>query len=568
MEMLPGLEVGTDVPDGVADPDLTDSLRAALRTGEPLDFLAVASGLMAVLDPRTTDQFGEIGRGDHPDLGELVDSFIGVARPETTAALTVFRALVPDQLLTTRITRELARRRHRLPRWLTALAEAHAEPEVWRLSHVLGDGDDYLVGATLPSGDRLAALVYVDHNDGTLVSDAVVAPESVAELFDEITAQITDGQSLTRVDPATARAILEEAIDLSARTVPPPESDSWPVVRPLVEWLLRLLPDGGSVPLRREWSEEEFAALTEDFFASRFGSGLDDRDRRGLLASVLLFGTDTGPGDPLRWSEVNVAILLLEWFPRKIVAASSYLSLLPDLLRGFIRYAHHRQGIQPELTTEVVTAVDEAEPQYLQLVADGPQEAAALPAQLGGAGRVIVLSDVTLEQLDAEVGGRDRLLGLTDVPLPDEPFAWDGIPDDIRPVLEQMLAACDACADELLDVEHRTAMRRFLGRAAVAEPAIFRRKASPVRGAAAVAWVICLANGSVGDWESPLTERDLLFWFGMKGSVSARAGTLLRANGVDLEVSSGEMALGTPDLLVSARRVETIEARDRLMAES
>ncbi|HEY5980438.1 MAG TPA: hypothetical protein VIT41_12470 [Microlunatus sp.] len=597
LEMLPGLDVENDVPDEAGDLALIETLHQGLRTGQPLDFLAMTSGLVAALDPRTADQFGGIEHddrpehGDRPELGDLVDSFIGSPRRETTAALTVFRALVTDQQMTTRINRELARRRHRLPRWLTALSEARAEPDVWRLSDALGDGDDYLVGATLPSGDQLSALVYVDHNQRTVVSDAVVAPESVAVLVEEITSQITDDQSLTRVDAATARAIMEEAIELSARTVPPPESDSWPMARPLVEWLLRLLPDGGSVPVRAGWSEKQLAALTEDFFASRFGVGLDDGERRGLLESVLWFGTDDRPGDPLRWSEVNVAILLLEWVPRTIVAEPSYLSLLPDLLRAFIRYAHDRQGVPSQLTAEVVAAVDEAEPAYLQLIAGGPEGAAALLAQLldanggelpedlvsglggavptyGGAGLEIVLADVSLEQLDAEVGGRDRLLGLTDEPLPDEPFAWDGILDDIRPVVEQMLAACDACADELLDVEHRTAMRRFLGRAAVAEPAIFRRKASPVRGAAAVAWVICRANGSVDDWESPLTEQDLLFWFGVKGSVSSRAGTLLRANGVDPEVRSGEMALGTPDLLVSTRRADTIEARDRLLSEA
>lgn len=593
LEMLPGLDT-VGVGDVQAeDLDLIGDLRQALRTGQPMDLLALTSGLVAALDPRTADVFAQLGEQELPSLGVLVDSFIGSNCVETTAALTAIRAFVPDQLLTTRLTRELARRRHRLPQWLTRLSEARVEPDVWRLSHVLGDADDYLLGLTIPSGDSVTALVYVDHNLGSIVADVVVASESVAELVEEIKIQLTPDQSFTLVDPGTARAVMEGAIDLSARTFPPPESDSWPMARPLVEWMLRLLP-GGAVPARPAWSKKELTVLTDDFFTSRFGAGLDDRDRRELLASVLWFGTEYGPGDPLRWSEVNVAILLLEWVPRKIVGEASYLSLLPDLLRAFIRYAHDRQGISARLTAEVLAAVDEAEPQYLQLTAGGPQDAAALLARLlaanggelpegllnglgapgmpplgfGGPGYEVVLDDVSLEELDAEVGGRDALLGLTDEPLPDEPFAWDGIADGIRPVVEEMLAACDACADELLDVEHRTAMRRLLNRAAVAEPAIFRRKASPVRGAAAVAWVICLANGTVDDWESPLTERDLLAWFGVKGSVSQRAGTLVRAAGIDPDAYLDELALGTPDLLVSARRAETIEARDRLLAES
>ena len=88
-------------------------------------------------------------------------------------------------------------------------------------------------------------------------------------------------------------------------------------------------------------------------------------------------------------------------------------------------------------------------------------------------------------------------------------------------------------------------------------------KASPVRGAAAVAWVICRANESVG-YSADLTVAELLAWFGVKGSVSQRAEPMLRANGVDPHDSlNGE--LGSPALLVSTRRRKIIEVRDRLL---
>jgi hypothetical protein len=168
-----------------------------------------------------------------------------------------------------------------------------------------------------------------------------------------------------------------------------------------------------------------------------------------------------------------------------------------------------------------------------------------------------------LEGLGRKVGGRYQLQNLDEVPLPDEQFEWAGVAEDIRPVVQEMLDACDRCAGELLDVEHRTAMRRFVSRAAVGDPAAFRRKASPVRGAAAVAWVICRANDTAGGQWSGMSVQDLLSYFGVKGSVPQRAEPLLRANGVDPHSLYGAMELGAPDLLTSARRAGIIEQRNR-----
>jgi hypothetical protein len=556
--------------DRAEDQALFQGLRRAMRSDEPLDLLSVVSGLLEVTDPRGRDPFDR--EGQPASLDELVESLVGTSYAETTAALTAMRAMVPDEVLAARIERELAVRRHPMPDWLTGLDRSQVEAEVWFMTHVLGDGDDYLFGATLPSGHSLSALVYVDHNLGTVVKDAFVVPGPLGELVEKVLEAISDpDQSLTRVDAAMARAVVEAAIDHGARLYPPLTSDSWPMCRPLVEWLLRQLPSDGVVPERKEWSEEDTAALAADFFSSEFGSDVDRRDERSLLDSVLWFGTDYGPGDPLRWSPVSVEMLLVDWFPRKIVADTAYLAKLPDLLRAFIGYAHHRRGIRPALTAETLAAVDRWEPDYQRAIRSSrPQGPAAL---LAGMFSPLVDEDdigvpeIMLESLDRKVGGRFQLQNLDDAPLPDEPFEWAGIAQDIRPVVQEVLDGCDRCADELLDVEHRTAMRRFLSRAAVGDAALFRRKASPVRGAAAVAWVICRANDTVGAYWSGLSVQELLAWFGVRGSVSQRAEPLLRANGVDPHRIYGTMEMGAPDLLTSKRRAEIIAQRDRWLAQ-
>ncbi|MGK2318419.1 hypothetical protein ACSJLP_13065 [Gordonia rhizosphera NBRC 16068] len=565
------------------DQELFQGLRHALRSDEPIDLLMSVSGLVAVTDPRNRDPFSRDEPG-LPTLSDLVESFIGTPYAETTAALTIIRALATDEVLAARIGRELATRRHPMPDWLAGLDRARIEPNVWFMTHVLGDGDDYLLGITLPSGHALSALVYVDHNLGTVVKDAFVVPAPLEDLVIQMGGLIDDpDQSLTRTDAATARAMIDEAIDLGSRMYPPLESESWPMCRPLIEWMVRMLPSGGVATQRQEWSEEDKAAIAEDFFASPFGKSLDRDDERSLMDSLLWFGTDYTNGDPFRWSTVTVEILLVDWFPRKVVAEPAYLAKLPNLLRAFIRYAHDREGIRASLTEDTLTAVDEYEPDYQRVIRSSrPQGPTALLAGLLETGDLegfdgfgnfddkdfddedaLTIGEIMLEGLDRKVGGRPALVRLDDLPLPDEPFEWSGVADDIVPVVREVLAACDACADELLDVEHRTAMRRFLRRSAVGDPAIFRRKASPARGAAAVAWVVCRANNTAGAYWSGLTVQDLLAWFGVKGSVSQRAEPMLRANGVDPHRLYGQMDLGAADLLTSTCRASIITTRDR-----
>ena len=145
-----------------------------------------------------------------------------------------------------RIRRELAERGDRLPEWLARLGEA----EVYRaqeMVHVLGDGDNVHVAVRFAGGAELTAVVYIDHNMGTLVKDAFVVPESLAASRGCIRAKVDDPDTVWReLDLADARVRITEAIERGAMTVPPFETDTWPVCRPIVEWLTRQMPEGGA----------------------------------------------------------------------------------------------------------------------------------------------------------------------------------------------------------------------------------------------------------------------------------------------------------------------------------
>jgi hypothetical protein len=439
--------------------------------------------------------------------------------------------------------------------------------------HVLGDGDDVFVAVHLPGGHHMSVVAYIDHNLGTVVKDAFVVDQPLDQVLTVMRKKVDDPDTtFSDLDPADARARITDAIDSGARTFPPFETDSWPACRPLVEWVVRLLPPGGVGYQRPEWDDEALAGLTEDFWASSFAHGLDDPDYRSLLDDLLWFGSGYGPGDPLRWSPVAVELLLADWIPRKIVADVDYLTKAPTLLRAFIRYCHHQRRIRPSLTTETLAAVDRWEPDYQETIRaprlQGPEALLAAVGALDPDDDWDTLdepgawSEVMLDSLRRAVGGDAVLDTLDDHPLPDEEFPWRQVPDAIKGEVTKVLNLCDGCCDELLDVEYRTACRRLLARVATGNPEVFARRARPENSAAAICWIIGKANDLFSHTGGRMLVKDLMAHFGLtQGGASQRASTFLRAAGFNPDQYGG-MDLGSPDFLVSARRRRIIERRD------
>lgn len=362
---------------------LLGAIEAALAADEPLPLLDLASTALHFADPRSDDLLEQRGT-PRDSIETLIANLFDAPIEETSALLTAVAALARDDELRRRVRREVTDRAHVLPRWLVQL-ETSRPTHVLSIEHVLGDGEEILLGVELPDGRPLTASVYVDHNLGTVVKDALVAPtdpDTAVELLrDDFDPDIT----VRQLDLADARARLTEAIEHGALIYPPLESDTWPSSRPLVEWMVGLLPDGGTGYQRPEWTPQQRQELAERFLTSPFAADLTiDDDLHELLDDVLWFGSDYGPGDPLRWSPVNVEILLADWIPRKIVAEVSRLERAPDLLRAFIRYSHAERGIREQLTVETLDAVDEWEPEYQQAIRtprlQGPE---ALLARMG-----------------------------------------------------------------------------------------------------------------------------------------------------------------------------------------
>lgn len=548
------------------EPPLLPDVRRALADPDPLHLLSFVSMLMYVTDSRS----------DHPMAGpqartsmprdQLVATFIDVVCPETSALLAVFAAMIgDDDVLRARIRRELAARPKLEPAWLSDLGAVRVN-RAMVISHVLGDGDNIMLGVDLPGGREVTCTVYVDHNLGTLVKDAFTISEPFATVLAKYQ-EVGDDPDTTweDIDLADARARIESAIHLAAITWPPFETESWPACRALIEWLIRDLPDGGSDWAQQRWDAEAVNELSDEFFRSRKGSALDDPDRRGLLESLLWFATDYSTGDPLRWSPVKVELLLLDWLPRKVLATAEYLDLAPELLRSFIAFAHGKSGIRASLTEEAVAAVDHWEPEFQRIIrSDRPQGVDAVFAALGLGGDDddddldLSLADIMLEYLERDVGSRAALDELDDRPLPDEPFDWNAVHPDIAERVREVVELIDRCCEELLDAEYRTACRRLLARLA-APPESFRRKGKPQTAAAAVIWIVGKANDLFA--HGGLQVNEVMSYFGLTGSVSQRAQTLMR--GAGFRYGSYDLTLGSPEYLVSSRRRKIIALRDR-----
>ena len=553
--------------DRAEDQELIQTFRRAMRSDSPVDLLGLVSAMVMLSETTSADASSESPGSS--SLRGLVDSFIDFDIAETTAVLTVIRSLTTDEVLRARLQPVIAARRQPMPDWLASLDRAEIGG-VRQLTDILGDGDDYFVEARLPSGDRFTALVYVDHNMGTVVKDAFVGPTSLEELLDVVQSHGESDQELRDFDPAIARAVIRDAIDRGDLFDDPIRTDTWPACRLLVEWLVRLLPPGGRVPDIPEWSNEQLDELADEFFSSAYGKAVDGADERQLVELFLRLGAQTSSGDPLRWSEVNLELLLTHWIPDGVWAPEELLIRAPEVLRPFVRFCHAHEGIPADRTSETLASVDRYESLYYDLVHTESrirEGQARIDVLYGGSDEGPAIAAIMLKGLDRQVGGRSNLVELDDAALPDEPFDWAQIPDDVHAPVAEVLELCNRCADELFDVEHRTAFRRFLARATAADSAIFRRKRSMARTAAAVCWVVGKANDTVAGPHGRVQAKDLLEWFGVSGSGSQLAEPFIRAVGVDPHQLYGAMDLGSPDFLVSEMRRWIIDSRDKYLAQ-
>lgn len=541
---------------GIAE--LVADLDERLAAGHPLAVLELASSLLDGLDPRNAHPFERQEASDLPPLPELLDVFVA-AGPAPGALAGAMSRLVDDDLVRSRVAREVGARSILWPAWLQRMATV----EVVGAQQFLDPLRDrcHLVIHTRFEGFDLTAVVSVDFRGGTVVEDAFFSDQRLTRFQALWAENAPEGvqPEVETLTPADVRARIEEAVERAAITWPRPETDSWPASRPLLEWLLRRLPAGGSGFVRPAWSETDRAALVDRFVASEGGAAFDSPDDRSVVDDLLWYGTDYGYGDPLRWSPLAVEILLIDWYPRKVVADQAYLRRMPAVLRALVPFGHAQAGLGAALTQPTLGAIDLLEAEYRTLIGQRrPQGPAALLDAMG-----LVeppdLAELRLDVVADYVGGRRALAALDDEPLPDEPFDWTGLPPELHDRVAAVLALCDGCCDDLFDVEHRTAVRRLFRDAVLGRPRAFSGRGSSETAAAALCWLVARANDAAV-YPQGVPTRLLMSYFGLASSPSTRITTMRQAVGAEHCSSPG--SVGSARYLVSSQRRYLMDARD------
>lgn len=497
--------------------------------------MEMASGLIEATTPRPTDRL--VGERNRPDGPTLFESFAACGEPAMEALALAVAVLHGDELLARRL-RSAVREVAGAPGWVSSMGDVEITGTFLN-GHLLGDGDNVMVSWRWPAGQAATAIVYIDHNVGTVVKDAFVIPEGGDVLAGDYERMGDDHMWTVPIDPADARARVLQTIAAGDHMLPPFESESWPACRPMVEWIVRRLPEGGTGYVRPEWSEADRDRLVDEFVASELGrvGGLARDEVRELADPLVWFACDYGPGDPLRWSPVSVEIVLTDWYPRKVLAPAAELRAVPDVLAAFVRFAHDRQAVPADLTAETLDAVERWRGEFGALVSRPGRSAAG-----GVVGRLQVAAGIgehlhdayddddddlfdpifgddgeidmrrMLDVVEADVielvGGQAAYGTLDDEPLGDVPFDWSAVPDRLREPTDEALARLDEWAVELFDAEVRTIARSVLAGVVAADPRVFDR--SPRTDALAAAILYFLVKRLTGRFSA--AERRALPW--------------------------------------------------------
>jgi len=250
--------------------------------------------------------------------------------------------------------------------------------EGWRSTDEYGDQD--MVMAVFEHAGRPPHGIglLVDQNMGGMAKEVLVTDEPDGLRSDWLARPSLQIISLNAQEVADRFAGALQAYD---ETFMLETSKETRYLLPLVRARLRLLPAGVAAE-RAEIPTAERESLLADFEASPEASAGDEAAAGdvGLLASYFVdYGCDYGTGDPLRWSPIAVELVMLDWFPRKVMLEGPAIAAVPDALRRFVRYAGRRKGLPEASIADTVAAVDEFEAAYLLAMADtagyGPAKA-------------------------------------------------------------------------------------------------------------------------------------------------------------------------------------------------
>jgi hypothetical protein len=211
---------------------------------------------------------------------------------------------------------------------------------------------------TVRIGDAHLSLIgLVDHNSDGALKDAFVVPMPLADVQAALGAGGRTGMQNSDLSPAVARTWLTEAIAAGEGVEPPFTSDTWPQIRPLLEWALRSCPAGGEGRSRRSWSRAEIEPIVAAFAGTAGGTVVADPVDREVLVDALHTVSRATSSDPMLLSAVRLEMGLGYLWSTALHHDLDRLLALPDTLGPYLRWAHGQRGVPPDDTDESIAAI-------------------------------------------------------------------------------------------------------------------------------------------------------------------------------------------------------------------
>ena len=154
--------------------------------------------------------------------------------------------------------------------------------------------------------------------------------------------------------------------------------------------------NGGNLrPTRKPWGDREEVESSDETIGIYGVAGHDAQHESVVQLSdeILTFALDCVVGTPLRFSAIMVEVFCLDRAPRRIAMDGNALTLLPDVLTAWIRFAGRRRGIPQPSIQAAVDAAYELAPEMIELSQDPDEWDLAKTVELAIRQRGIDMTD-------------------------------------------------------------------------------------------------------------------------------------------------------------------------------
>lgn len=217
--------------------EFVGSLYTSFITGEVSPFFRFACSMIAGIDESQ----------DPLITKATIHNFTQFRTPISDLTIAVWATLCHEDETVAQAHQTIAGSDNTLPQWVEHLRSAQPT-EAREIRHPMGDELALLVGLNIGEANVTVAAVFEPDRMFSAISDFNMFEGTVDEvLATDIT--VDPGGTEEPIPLAVARATLLDAM-LGPR-MNTEGSETWPILRPIANWVTRLLPEGG-YPLPRE----------------------------------------------------------------------------------------------------------------------------------------------------------------------------------------------------------------------------------------------------------------------------------------------------------------------------